>query len=92
MVIFEREKADIPLNIELPNTVKGIAFTLYPVTDMARARRFYEDELGLRVAEDIRGEWIEYHLWDNCFALSTMAGEAIKPSAEAGGSVAFGED
>lgn len=77
------------VRIEMPNTVKGIAFTVYPVTDMARARQFYEENLGLRVAHDFRGEWIEYHLWDNCFALSSMTGEAMKPSSEAGGSVAF---
>lgn len=29
--------------------IKHIAFTLYPVTDMARARRFYEETLGLRL-------------------------------------------
>ncbi len=26
--------------------IKHIAFTMYPVTDMERARRFYEDTLG----------------------------------------------
>ncbi len=73
----------------LPNTVKGIAYTMYPVTDMKRARRFYEEDLGLKVDRDIRGEWIEYHLWDNCFAITSMLGDKVKPSADSGGSVAF---
>jgi len=83
------EEFDQPVGIELPNTVQGIAFTMYPVTDMKRARKFYEEELGLKAARDFRGEWVEYHLWDNCFALTTMGGDAVKPSAETGGSVAF---
>jgi predicted enzyme related to lactoylglutathione lyase len=87
MVVFEKAAPDV--TVEMPNTVKGIAYTLYPVTDMARARRFYEEELGLRASEDIRGEWIEYHIWDNCFVLSSMTNSSIKPSADAGGSVAF---
>ncbi len=76
-------------NIEVPNTVKGIAFTMYPVTDMARARKFYEEDLGLKVARDVRGEWIEYHLWDNCFAITSMLGDQVKPSADSGGRIAL---
>jgi len=75
--------------IDLPNTVKGIAFTMYPVTDMKRARKFYEDVIGLKATHDYNGKWVEYHLWDNCFALSSIAGESVKPSADAGGSLAL---
>jgi predicted enzyme related to lactoylglutathione lyase len=73
----------------LPNTVKGIAFTAYPVTDMKRARKFYEEDLGLRVSVDLRGAWIEYHLWDNCFAITSMLGDSAKPSSTSGGSIAL---
>jgi len=76
-------------DIPLPNTVKGIAYTMYPVVDMKRARKFYEEDLGLRPEHDVGGKWIEYHLWDNCFAITTLAGESVKPSADAGGSVAL---
>ena len=75
--------------IELPDTIRGIAYTVYPVTDMARARKFYEDDLGLRVARHFRGEWVEYHLWDNCFAITSMASTGLKPSADSGGKIAF---
>jgi predicted enzyme related to lactoylglutathione lyase len=89
VVVPPRERAAVAPRIEMPDTIKGIAFTLYPVTDMARARRFYEEDLGLKAAHDFRGEWIEYHLWDNCFAISRMSGNTMKPSSESGGSIAF---
>ena len=76
-------------NIPLPNTVKGIAYTVYPVTDMSRARQFYEGSLGLRADVDFRGEWVEYHLWDSCFAITSMTKDVVKPSSDSGGSVAF---
>src|SRR5216684_2549285 len=40
-----------------------IAFVAYPVTDMARARKFYEGVLGLEPNEPLKSEhppWIEY--------------------------------
>jgi predicted enzyme related to lactoylglutathione lyase len=85
----EQIEATSDENIALPNTVKGIAFTMYPVTDMTRARKFYEEDLGLKPEHNVDGKWVEYQMWDNCFALSSMAGEAVKPSADSGGSVAF---
>ncbi len=66
--------------------VKHIAFTFYQVKDMARARRFYEGGLGLKAAKDFRGEWVEYHLANGCFALTTMA-TGTKPGS--GGNFAF---
>lgn len=52
--------------------VKHIAFTAYPVKDMARARKFYEQALGLKLGKDFQGQWVEYYLGNGCFALSTM--------------------
>jgi predicted enzyme related to lactoylglutathione lyase len=70
--------------------IKHIAFTMYPVTDMARARRFYEETLGLQLArrEAHEFEWIEYDLDGGTFALSNVK-EGGVPSADAGGSIAF---
>src|SRR5215468_7632107 len=46
--------------------VTEIAFTCYPVTDMARARKFYEDILGLKptmlVGEPGGMQWTEYDI------------------------------
>lgn len=68
--------------------IKHIAFTMYPVKDMARARRFYEEALGLAPTKDCRGEWVEYHLDNGCFALTTLA-KSVSPSANSGGSIAL---
>src|SRR5664279_3388804 len=70
--------------------VKRIAFTMYPVVDMARARTFYEDSLGLVATSDYaNGQWVEYEP-GGCFALTTLA--PVKPSANSGGNVAFEVD
>ena len=68
--------------------IKHIAFTLYPVKNMARARRFYEKVLGLKLGKNFGGKWVEYFPGGTgCFALTTMTGAA--PAANAGGSLAF---
>ena len=72
--------------------IKGVAFMVYPVTDMARARQFYEQDLGLTMSSSYEGVWIEYHLNTvQCFAITTMMKE-IKPSATSGGSIGFEVD
>lgn len=68
---------------------KKVAFTMYPVIDMARARRFYEETLGLSVGSNYEERWVEYDLpGGGCFAITTMA-EGISPSSNSGGSIAF---
>lgn len=63
---------------------------MYKVTNMPRARTFYEETLGLTCTkESSEGRWVEYDLPEGgCFAITTMA-DAVKPMADAGGSVAF---
>jgi len=66
---------------------------MYPVSDIKRARAFYENLLHL-VPGKISAEekWVEYDLpQGGCFAITTMATGVI-PSATAGGSVAFEVD
>lgn len=44
---------------------KEIAFVAYPVTDVARARKFYEDVLGLKPNAPLKSptqQWIEYDI------------------------------
>lgn len=69
--------------------INHVAFTMYPVTDMARARRFYEEMLSLRLTrrEASTFEWVEYDLDSGTFALTDLKEGGI-PSAEAGGSIA----
>jgi len=71
--------------------LKKVAFTMYPVTDVPRARDFYENKLGLQVgSHGHQGDqwWIEYDLpGGGCFALTNVTQET--PSASAGGTIAF---
>lgn len=72
--------------------ITAIAFTGYPVTDMARARRFYEGVLGLAPSrtwgDAEKPSWVEYDLGDNCLALATGGGDTWPP-ANAGPAVAL---
>src|SRR5690606_11365798 len=71
--------------------VAKVAFTMYPITDADRARRFYEETLGLRVG--VAGgqggmHWIEYDLpGGGCLALTNATQN--KPSDSAGAIVAL---
>ena len=51
--------------------IQSIAFTVYPVADTARSRRFYEEVLGLKVGSNFRDEWVEYDLGESTFAITT---------------------
>ena len=55
--------------------VQEIAFTGYPVTDMPRARRFYEDILHLTPSEVAdSGNWVEYEVQGAAFAICKYDG------------------
>jgi predicted enzyme related to lactoylglutathione lyase len=71
--------------------VKEIAYTGYPVTDISRARAFYEGVLGLKLTTQFDHEgrsWIEYDIGPATLAISNMSGEQWKPSRD-GPSVAL---
>lgn len=70
--------------------IKKIAFTMYPVENMDRARNFYEQTLGIENSKiSAEGAWVEYDLpGGGCFAITTLT-PGITPSANAGGSIAF---
>ena len=74
--------------------LKKVAFTLYPITDAPRARKFYEETLGLTIgSHGNQGDkwWIEYDLpGGGCFALTNFTDE--QPSGAAGGTIAFEVD
>ena|SRR5206468_5840513 len=68
--------------------IKKIAFVGVPVTDMQRAREFYEDVLGLEPDPEMTGEhWTEYSIGKGTLAIACV-GEQWKPSNE-GTSVAL---
>jgi predicted enzyme related to lactoylglutathione lyase len=63
-----------------------IAFTGYPVTDLKRARQFYEGALGLkssRVFGDDKEAWVEYDIGPGTLAISNFAPD-WKPAAGGG--------
>jgi predicted enzyme related to lactoylglutathione lyase len=58
---------------ELKQMIKEIAFTGSSVTDMKRARAFYEDILGLEPSEEMAGgKWIEYGVGGGIFAITNI--------------------
>jgi predicted enzyme related to lactoylglutathione lyase len=60
--------------------IKNIAFVGIPVTDMKRARAFYEDVLGLQPDPEMTGEhWTEYSIGEGTLAIACV-GEHWKPS------------
>jgi predicted enzyme related to lactoylglutathione lyase len=70
-----------------------IAFTGYPVTNLKRARQFYEGALGLTVSKvfgDENTAWVEYDIGPGTLAIGNMAPE-WRPSP-GGGSVGLEVD
>ncbi|MGB8166641.1 MAG: VOC family protein [Chthoniobacteraceae bacterium] len=71
--------------------ISELAFTGIPVTDIARARAFYEGVLGLTPSPDFsEGMWIEYELGNATLGLGAY-GDMWKPSPD-GPCVAFEVD
>jgi predicted enzyme related to lactoylglutathione lyase len=70
--------------ITLPAMIHEIAFTFYPVTDMPRARAFYEGSLGLQIESNYDEVWIEYNIGGATLAISTML-QGHQPGARGAG-------
>ena len=65
--------------------INGLAFVGTPVTDMKRARSFYEDVLGLKVSDEMMGgRWVEYSLGNNTLAVASVGPDWL-PSAQGTG-------
>jgi predicted enzyme related to lactoylglutathione lyase len=64
-----------------------IAFSCYPVTDLKRAKQFYENTLGLKqttIWGDENQAWIEYDIGPSTLAITNYPSE-WKPSPDGGG-------
>jgi predicted enzyme related to lactoylglutathione lyase len=62
--------------------INAIAFVGIPVTDMKRAREFYEGVLGLMPDPEMTGEvWTEYSIGPGTLAIASV-GEQWKPSED----------
>ncbi len=69
------------------HTITSIAFTVYPVREMARSRRFYENVLGLAAGRAFGNEWVEYDVGGSTFAITTT--DMGHPPGAKGAVVAF---
>ena len=70
--------------------INSIAFFSYPVSDVTKARDFYEGFLGLKLTHNFNNQFIEYDLGDTTFAIG--AGVPIFTPGAKGGVVAFEVD
>jgi catechol 2,3-dioxygenase-like lactoylglutathione lyase family enzyme len=74
--------------------IKAIAFTVYAVTDIKKARAFYEGALGLKPGKEFDGSndspWVEYDVNGATFAIGCAPGQ-YNPS-EDGAVIAFEVD
>jgi predicted enzyme related to lactoylglutathione lyase len=71
-------------NTPSPIRILEFAYTGYPVTDLARARAFYEGVLGLKTGmiwEEADHGWIEYDLGGHTLAINNGTKE-WKPSSD----------
>ena len=72
--------------------IKAISFVAIPVTDVKRARSFYEDVLGLSVSDEMMsGRWIEYSVGEDTLAIANV-GEHWTPSDQGTGAALEVED
>jgi predicted enzyme related to lactoylglutathione lyase len=54
--------------------IKAIGFVAIPVTDIKRARSFYEEVLGLKASDEMmQGRWIEYDVGDDTLAITNVS-------------------
>jgi len=70
--------------------INEIAFTVYPVSNIGKARGFYEGVLGLKLSHNFADKWIEYDIGPGTFAITTMMDECVPGSK--GASIAFEVD
>lgn len=70
--------------------IQEVAFVVYPVTDVPRARRFYEDALGLKLGANWEDKWVEYDVNGVAFAITSWLPDN-QPGVP-GGNIAFEVD
>ncbi len=72
--------------------IKEIGFVAIPVTDIPRARKFYEDVLGLKVSDEMMsGKWVEYGVGDATLAIANV-NDTWRPSDQGTGAALEVED
>jgi predicted enzyme related to lactoylglutathione lyase len=62
--------------------ISEIAFTMYPVTDMARALAFYRDALGLKTTDFASDFWVEFDVAGSTFGIGNFEQVGTPGSAQ----------
>ncbi|MGC2354017.1 MAG: VOC family protein [Candidatus Udaeobacter sp.] len=72
--------------------IKKIGFVAIPVTDIPRARKFYEEVVGLTVSDEMMGgKWIEYGVGEDTLAIANVS-DTWRPSDQGTGAALEVED
>ena len=72
--------------------IKEIGFVAIPITDIPRARKFYEGVLGLQVSDEMMGgKWIEYVVGEDTLAIANLS-DTWTPSDQGTGAAFEVED
>ena len=72
--------------------IEKIGFVAIPVTDIPRARKFYEEVIGLTVSDEMMsGRWIEYGVGEDTLAIANVS-DMWKPSDQGTGAAFEVED
>ena len=72
--------------------ISAIGFVAIPVTDIPRARKFYEGVLGLTVSDEMMGgKWIEYTIGQDTLAIGNVS-DMWRPSDQGTGAAFEVED
>ena len=72
--------------------INAIGFVAIPVTDIPRARKFYEGVLGLTVSDEMMGgKWIEYTVGQDTLAIANVR-DMWRPSDQGTGAAFEVED
>jgi len=72
--------------------INAIGFVAIPVTDIPRARKFYEEILGLKVSDEMMGgKWIEYAVGEDTLAIANVS-DTWRPSDQGTGAALEVED
>jgi predicted enzyme related to lactoylglutathione lyase len=70
--------------------INSIAFFAFQVTDMPRARAFYEGTLGLKLETNFSDVWVEYDIAGQTFAITNV--DTTHQAGVKGGMLAFEVD
>jgi predicted enzyme related to lactoylglutathione lyase len=72
--------------------INAIGFVAIPVTDIPRARKFYEEALRLTVSDEMMGgKWIEYAVGEDTLAIANVS-DTWRPSDQGTGTAFEVED